>query len=77
VAARKRKTAGPEARRAVGETEFVNGIAAMSASGLYGRTRVASGIVGTAPLRPGAAVGPVLDAQIVHDTAARVYRLPA
>jgi predicted TIM-barrel fold metal-dependent hydrolase len=48
----------------VGETEFVNGIAAMSASGLYGPTRVAAGIVGTAPLRLGAAVGPVLDAQI-------------
>ena len=30
------KTDGPEALRPVGETEFVNGIAAMSASGLYG-----------------------------------------
>jgi len=58
------KTEGPEALRPIGETEFVNGIAAMSASGLYGRTRVAAGIVGTASLRLGAAVGPVLDAQI-------------
>lgn len=58
------KAEAPDAMRAVGETEFVNGIAAMSASGLYGRTRVAAGIVGTAPLRLGAATAPVLDAQI-------------
>src|SRR5713101_9527377 len=58
------KPDGPEAMRVVGETEFVNGIAAMSASGLYGPTRIAAGIVGTAPLRLGAAAAPVLDAQI-------------
>ena len=58
------KPDGPEALRPVGETEFVNGIAAMSASGLYGTTRVAAGIIGTADLRLGAAVGDVLDAQI-------------
>ena len=58
------KGAGPEALRPVGETEFVNGIAAMSASGLYGKTRVAAGIIGTANLRLGAAVAAVLDAQI-------------
>ena len=57
------KTDGPEALRPVGETEFVNRITAMSASGLYGRTRVAAGIVGIASLRLGAAA-PVLDAQI-------------
>ena len=55
---------GPEPLRSVGETEFVNGIAAMSASGLYGPARVAAGIVGTAPLRIGQAVGAVLDAHI-------------
>jgi predicted TIM-barrel fold metal-dependent hydrolase len=55
---------GPDALRPVGETEFVNGIAAMSASGVYGRPRVAAGIVGTADLRLGKAVGEVLDAQI-------------
>ena len=55
---------GPEALRAVGETEFVNGIAAMSASGLYGPTRVAAGIIGTADLRLGGGVAGVLDAQI-------------
>ena len=58
------KTDGPESLRPVGETEFVNGIAAMSASGIYGKTRVAAGIVGTAQLRLGGAVGAVLDAQI-------------
>jgi len=57
------KSDGPEPLRPVGETEFVNGIAAMSASGLYGKTRVAAGIVGTANLRLGDAVGAVLDAQ--------------
>jgi L-fuconolactonase len=55
---------GPEPLRAVGETEFVNGIAAMSASGGYGPTRVAAGIIGTADLRLGDAVASVLDAQI-------------
>ena len=55
---------GPAALRCVGETEFVNGIAAMSASGRYGPARVAAGIVGTADLRLGDAVADVLDAQI-------------
>jgi hypothetical protein len=41
----------------VGEVKFVNGIAAMSASGLYGPTRVAAGIVGGANLLRGAARG--------------------
>ena len=36
----------------VGETEFVNGVAAMSASGAYGTGRVAAGIVGFAELAP-------------------------
>jgi predicted TIM-barrel fold metal-dependent hydrolase len=58
------KADGPDALRAVGETEFVNGIAAMSASGQYGPTRIAAGIVGTAYLRLGDAVAEVLDAQL-------------
>ncbi len=58
------KNAGPEALRPVGETEFVNGVAAMSASGLYGKTRIAAGIIGTASLRLGDAVAAVLDAQM-------------
>jgi L-fuconolactonase len=56
---------GPEALRRVGETEFVNGIAAMSASGEYGPSRIAAGIVGNADLRLGDTVTEVLDAHIV------------
>lgn len=56
---------GPEPLRCVGETEFVNGIAAMAASGLYGPTRVAAGIVATADLRLGNGVVPVLEAHKV------------
>jgi L-fuconolactonase len=55
---------GPEAMKPVGETEFVNGIAAQSASGQYGDTRVAAGIVGFADLALGAAVEQVLQAHI-------------
>ncbi len=58
------KAAGPEAMRPVGEVEFVNGIAAMSASGQYGNSRVAAGIIGTANLRLGDAVAEVLEGQI-------------
>ena len=42
---------GPEAVRCVGETEFVGGIAAMTASGLYGDLRACAGIVGHVDLR--------------------------
>jgi L-fuconolactonase len=58
------KEDGPEAFRCVGETEFVNGIAAMSASGGYGKTRIAAGIIGTVDLRIGDATADVLDAHI-------------
>jgi predicted TIM-barrel fold metal-dependent hydrolase len=59
------KADGPEALRPLGETEFVNGIAAMSASGLYGPVRVAAGIIGTANLQLGDAVAAILDAHLV------------
>ncbi len=55
---------GPEAMRCVGEVEFANGQAAQSASGHYGRTRIADGIVGAAQLGLGAAVEPVLAAMV-------------
>ena len=35
---------GPAEMRVVGETEFVHGIAAMSRSGMYGETRLCTGI---------------------------------
>jgi predicted TIM-barrel fold metal-dependent hydrolase len=53
---------GPEAMRPVGETEFVNGIAAMSASGIYGKTCACAAIVGFADLNLGKAAGEVLEA---------------
>jgi predicted TIM-barrel fold metal-dependent hydrolase len=53
---------GPEEMRPVGETEFANGVAAMSATGIYGKTRVAAGIVGHADLTLGSRVEPVLSA---------------
>jgi predicted TIM-barrel fold metal-dependent hydrolase len=55
---------GPEEMRPVGETEFVQGVAARSASGQYGTTRVAAGIVSHADLTLGAAVATVLEAHI-------------
>src|SRR2546425_11435100 len=58
------KADGPEAMRPVGEIEFVNGIAAMSASGLYGPTRSAAWIVGTVDLRRGGPVAAVLDSHL-------------
>ncbi|MEO8538323.1 MAG: amidohydrolase family protein [bacterium] len=55
---------GPEELKPVGETEFVQGVAAMSASGGYGSIRACAGIIGRATLSLGPAVGPVLDAHI-------------
>src|SRR4029453_16520307 len=53
---------GPEEMRPVGEVEFVQGLAAASASGLYGSGRAAAAIVGHANLNLGARVAPVLEA---------------
>ena len=55
---------GPAEMAPVGEVEFVNGIAAMSASGNYGPTRVAETIIGHADLTLGARVRDVLEAEI-------------
>jgi len=55
---------GPDETKPVGETEFVNGTAAMSASGQYGSARLCRGIVGHANLRVGDGVARVLEAQI-------------
>ena len=56
---------GPAEMRPVGEIEFANGVAAMSASGGYGKPRVCAGIVGHADLPLGARVREVLEAMIV------------
>jgi len=58
------RSGGPAPMRPVGETEFVNGVAAMSASGGYGKTKICAGIAGHADLRLGAAVREVLEAHI-------------
>jgi predicted TIM-barrel fold metal-dependent hydrolase len=55
---------GPAEMSPVGEVEFVNGIAAMSASGGYGPCRVAEAIVGHADLTLGARVRQVLEAEL-------------
>jgi L-fuconolactonase len=58
------KADGPAAFKPIGETEFVNGVAAMSASGLYGEVRACAGIVGHVDLTNGAAVCEVLEAHL-------------
>src|SRR6202049_175978 len=55
---------GPEEMRPVGEVEFANGVAAMSSSGIYGKTRACAGIVGHADMMLGSRVEPVLSALI-------------
>ncbi|HIF72257.1 MAG TPA: amidohydrolase [Dehalococcoidia bacterium] len=58
------RSVGPECMSPVGETEFVNGLAAQSASGKYGNTNVAAGIVGYANLQLGSQIGEALEAHI-------------
>jgi L-fuconolactonase len=55
---------GPEHMAVVGETEFVNGIAAQSASGEYGPMQACAGIVSFADLAVGNAVDEVLESHI-------------
>src|SRR6478672_7456183 len=58
------RASGPEALRPVGEVEFVNGVAAMSASGGYGTAEICAGIVGHANLLLGDGARAVLEAEI-------------
>lgn len=58
------KASGPVAFRPVGETEFVNGVAAMSASGGFGKTQVCAAIFGHVDLTLGAKAREVLQAHI-------------
>jgi L-fuconolactonase len=58
------KADGPVEMRVVGETEFVNGVAAMSASGTYGDFRACAGIVSKADLLLGDGVKAVLEAHV-------------
>jgi predicted TIM-barrel fold metal-dependent hydrolase len=56
---------GPVGMSPVGETEFVTGLAAQSASGEYGETKVAAGIVGYVDLLLGSSAKEFLEAHIV------------
>lgn len=56
---------GLQEMRPIGETEFANGAAAMSASGGYGNMRACAGIVSYADLRLGARAREVLEAHVV------------
>src|ERR1700690_3521781 len=55
---------GPEELRSLGETEFVTGVAAMSASGGFGGARACAAMVGNVNLLLGARIEPILEAHI-------------
>ncbi len=58
------RAGGPEPLRSLGESEFVNGVAALSASGQYGPARACAGIVGMVDLTLGSEVAPLLEAHL-------------
>jgi hypothetical protein len=58
------RAAGSEAFRPVGEVEFANGAAAMSATGGYGTAAICAGIVGHVNLLGGESARAVLEAEI-------------
>ncbi len=53
-----------DAMKVLGETEYVNGVAAQSASGLYGDLRLCEAIIGHVDLRLGDGAREVLEAQM-------------
>jgi predicted TIM-barrel fold metal-dependent hydrolase len=55
---------GPDELKSLGETEFVSGVSAMSASGKYGPTRCITGIIAFVDLRLGARAKGVLERHI-------------
>ena len=56
---------GPDAEKSLGETEFVTGIAAMSASGGFGPTKACVRMVGRVDLTLGAKAGPLLERHMI------------
>ncbi|ODT82485.1 MAG: hypothetical protein ABS76_07650 [Pelagibacterium sp. SCN 64-44] len=58
------RATGDISRRSLGEAEFANGIGAIAASGAYGTTEIAAGIVGFVQMLEGAAVRGPLEAQM-------------
>jgi L-fuconolactonase len=67
------RSAGPEALRPVGETEWIDALAAAT-DAVDGGPRLAAGIVAFADLSLGAAVGGVLDAQLAASRRVRAVR---
>jgi L-fuconolactonase len=59
------RASGPDEEKSLGETEFVTGVAAVSASGRYGPTRACAGIIGMVDLTLGAKVDALLEAHRV------------
>jgi L-fuconolactonase len=55
---------GPEELRSLGETEFVTGVAAMSASGGFGPARACAAMVGNVNLMLGSRVEPIIEAHL-------------
>ena len=55
---------GPVEQRSLGETEFVSGVAAMSASGQFSPTRVCEVMFGNVDLALGEAVAPLLESHL-------------
>jgi predicted TIM-barrel fold metal-dependent hydrolase len=58
------RASGPEGFRPVGEVEFANGVAAMAASGAYGKALICAGIVSHVNLLLGDGAKAVLEAEI-------------
>ena len=59
------RQSGPEDERALGETEFVAGVAAMAASGAFGPSRLCARIVGRVDLTLGFRAGPLLERHMI------------
>jgi L-fuconolactonase len=58
------REAGPEAEKSLGETEFVTGQAAMSASGAFGPARACAVMFGNVDMTLGAGIAPLLEKHI-------------
>ncbi len=66
----------PREMASLGETEFLNGQAAMSASGIYGPVRIAAAIVGHVDLTLGDRVRPLLEQHMAASGRLRGIRQP-
>ena len=58
------RAGGPEEEKSLGETEYVTGVAATSASGRHGRTRACAGMIGMVDLTLGDRVTALLERHV-------------